>query len=449
MREVEKITSIRWRILYLLTFVSLVRSMDAVNFSVAAKQIMPEYGLTEVQMGVLYTAFTSGYGLFHIPGGWLGDVVGPRITLTVAILWWSIFTGLTAMAGELPVVGQFLTPFWAFLCIRFLIGLGEGAAYPNANKTVANWMAMDERGLASGIVASSLGLGYALAPPVVAWIMVHYGWRPAFYAFAAVGILLAAFWYGYMRDRPEEHPRVGREELQRIHAERIPEPQEDLSSHHTPWRAFVTDRNVVLLSLATFCLGYVAYIYQSWFYLYLVNVRGFSVVRGGFFATGPFLAVTVLCPLGGLFSDMLTRRYGRTRGRRGAAVVALLASALCIYLGAGAANPYLAVLLLSLGDGLLYSTLGSTWSVIMDISGKYTGAVYGVVGMCANIGGMIAPTLTPLLAGRYGWEAAIHVAALTALVGGMMWLAIDAGKRIEVEERVLVQPPEPVFVRDK
>ena len=149
-----------------------------------------------------------------------------------------------------------------------------------------------------------------------------------------------------------------------------------------------------------------------------MNVRGFSVVRGGFFATGPFLAVTVLCPLGGLFSDMLTRRYGRTRGRRGAAVVALLASALCIYLGAGAANPYLAVLLLSLGDGLLYSTLGSTWSVVMDISGKYTGAVYGVVGMCANTGGMIAPTLTPLLAGRYGWEAAIHVAALTAFAGG-------------------------------
>ena len=243
--------------------------------------------------------------------------------------------------------------------------------------------------------------------------------------------------------------RVGREELQRIHAEKTPEPQGDLSSHHTPWRAFVTDRNVVLLSLATFCLGYVAYIYQSWFYLYLVNVRGFSVVRGGFFATGPFLAVTVLCPLGGLFSDMLTRRYGKTRGRRGAAVVALLASALCIYLGAGAANPYLAVLLLSLGDGLLYSTLGSTWSVIMDISGKYTGAVYGIVGMCANIGGMIAPTLTPLLAGRYGWEAAIHVAALTAFAGGMMWLAVDAGKRIAVEERVLVQPPEPVFVRDK
>ena len=98
--------AVRWRILSLLTFVSLVRSIDALNFSVAAKQIMPEYDLTAVQMGVLYTAFTVGYGFFHLPGGWLADVVGPRLILTVAILWWSIFTGLTALAGELPLVGQ-------------------------------------------------------------------------------------------------------------------------------------------------------------------------------------------------------------------------------------------------------------------------------------------------------------------------------------------------------
>lgn len=438
-------TSVRWQILYLLTFVSLVRSMDAVNFSVAAKQIMPEYGLTEVQMGVLYTAFTLGYGLFHIPGGWLGDIVGPRITLTAAILWWSIFTGLTAAAGDM----LFLTPFWAFLCVRFLIGLGEGAAYPNSNKTIASWMAADERGLASGMVMTGLGLGYGLAPPVVAWIMVHYGWRPAFYAFSVTGILLAALWYGYMRDRPEEHRRVSQEELKRIHGERTPGPQEGPSHRHTPWQTLLTDRNVVLLSLAIFCLGYVAYIYQSWFYLYLVNVRGFSVVRGGFFATGPFLAMTILCPLGGLFSDALARRYGRTRGRRVAAMAGFLSSALCIYIGAGATDPYLAVLFLSLGDGLLYSAIGSVWSAIVDISGEHTGTVYGIVGMWAQIGGAVAPTLTPIIAERFGWQMAIHVAALAAFVGGMIWLAIDAGKRIEVGEKISVHLPEPVLVQDK
>jgi ACS family glucarate transporter-like MFS transporter len=441
--------AVRWQILSLLVFVSLVRSMDAVNFSVAAKQIMPEYGLTEVQMGVLYSAFTLGYGAFHVPGGWLGDVVGPRLTLAVAILWWSIFTGLTALAGGLPLVGHLLTPFWAFFLVRFLIGLGEGAAYPTASKTVANWMAADERGLASGLVWSGLGLGYSLAPPVVAWIMVYYGWRLAFYGFAVVGVVLAALWYAYMRDRPEEHRRVSQEELQRIYGDGSPRAQAGLPHRHPPWRALLTDRNVVLLSCAAFCLGYMGYIYQSWFYLYLVNVRGFSVLEGGVFATGPFLAITVLCPLGGLFSDILTRRYGSTRGRRVAAMTGFLLSALCVYLGATAADPYMAVLLLSLGDGFAYSALGSVWGTIMGIAGEHTGAVYGVVGMCGNMGGMLAPTLTPLVAGRYGWEAAIHVAALMTFSGGIIWLAIDAGRKIAVGEQVSAPLPAPLWVRDK
>jgi MFS transporter, ACS family, glucarate transporter len=441
--------AVRWQILSLLTFVSLVRSIDALNFSVAAQQIMPEYGLTAVQMGVLYTAFTVGYGLFHLPGGWLADVVGPRLILTLAILWWSIFTGLTALAGELPIVGQFLTPFWAFFLIRFLVGVGEGAAYPTTSKTVANWMATGERGLASGLVWSGAGLGYALAPPLVAWGMVHYGWRLTFYALAVLGILLAVLWYRAVRDRPEEHPRVSPKELERIHGGTRPTTQEDRPPRHPPWRAILTDRNIVLLSVATFCLGYVAYIYQSWFYLYLVNVRGFSIVTGGFFAAGPFLAVTVLSPLGGFVSDALTRRYGSKRGRRGAAMAGFLGSALFMYLGAQAADPYLAVLLLSLGDGLAYSVIGSLWSAIMDIAGEHTGAVYVVVGMCANIGGMVAPTLTPLLAAWYGWEVALHVAALLACTGGVLWLAIDVSKKLAVGERGVVPPPEALVVRNQ
>jgi ACS family glucarate transporter-like MFS transporter len=441
--------AVRWQILSLLTFVSLVRSIDALNFSVAGKQIMPEYNLTAVQMGMLYTAFTVGYGFFHLPGGWLADVIGPRLILAVSILWWSVFTGLTALAGELPVVGQYLAPFWAFFLIRFLVGVGEGAAYPTTSKTVANWMAADERGLASGLIWSGAGLGYALAPPLVAWAMVHYGWRLAFSALAVLGVLLAALWYREARDRPEEHPRISQKELERIYGNTRPAVQEARPPRHPPWRTLLLNRNIVLLSMASFCLGYVAYIYQSWFYLYLVNVRGFSVVTGGFFAAGPFLAVTILSPLGGLLSDALTRRYGSRRGRRGAAMMGFLSSALCLYLGARATDPYVAVFFLSLGDGLIYSTVGSLWGTIMDIAGAHTGAVYGVVGLCANIGGMLAPTLTPLLAARYGWEVALHVAALLAAAGGMLWLAIDAGQKLAVGEHEAVPLPEPRVVQSQ
>jgi ACS family glucarate transporter-like MFS transporter len=310
-------------------------------------------------------------------------------------------------------------------------------------------MATGERGLASGLIWSGAGLGYALAPPLVAWCMVHYGWRLAFHTLAVIGILLAVLWYRAVRDRPEEHPRVSQKELEKIYGGAKPTTQEDHAPHHPPWRTILTDRNIMLLSVATFCLGYVAYIYQSWFYLYLVNVRGFSIVTGGLFAAGPFLAVTVLSPLGGFVSDALTRRYGPRRGRRGAAMAGFLGSALFMYLGAQATDPYLAVLLLSLGDGLAYSVIGALWSTIMDIAGEHTGAVYGVVGMCANIGGMVAPTLTPLLATYYGWEVALHAAALLACTGGILWLAIDASKKLALGEHGVVPLSEPQVVRNQ
>ncbi|MGE0820681.1 MAG: MFS transporter [Candidatus Binatia bacterium] len=434
----ETQTAIRWRILWLLIFVSLVRSVDALNFSVAAKQIMPEYGFTTVQMGLLYTAFTAGYGLFHLPGGWLADLFGPRRILAIAILWWSAFTGLTAVAGELSGLSTFLSPFWAFLLIRFCVGIGEGAAYPTTSKTVSNWMAPDERGFASGLVWSGAGLGYAIAPPLVAWMMVGYGWRPVFFVLAVLGIVIAAVWYGVVRDRPDVHPQVNTQELKKIYGNRESSTQGDQAVRHPPWRILLTDRNVVLLSVASFFLGYVAYIYQSWFYLYLVNVRGFAVVSGGLFAAGPFLAVTLLCPIGGFVSDALTARYGSKTGRRGVALTCFFSSAVCMYLGAHAADPYLAVFLLSLGDGLVYASLGASWGAIIDISGVHTGAVYGIVGMFANFGGMLAPTLTPMLAERYSWEIALHVAALLAAVAGLVWLAIDASKKL-----VLVGEPTP------
>jgi ACS family glucarate transporter-like MFS transporter len=358
--------------------------------------------------------------------------LGPRLILALAILWWSVFTGLTATAGELPGLTLYLSPFWAFFLIRFLVGIGEGAAYPTTSKTVSSWMAADERGFASGLVWSGTGLGYAIAPPLVAWMMVSYGWRPVFLALSALGIGLTAVWYSVVRDRPDLHPRVSPQELNKIHGGTPPDVQAAQASPHLPWRILLTDRNVVLLSTAGFFLGYVAYIYQSWFYLYLVNVRGFAVVQGGLFAAGPFLAVALLCPLSGFISDSLTHRYGRTKGRRWVALFCFFSSALCMYLGAHAADPYLAVFLLSLGDGLMYATLGASWGTIIDISGAHTGTVYGVVGMCANFGGMLAPTLTPMLAERYSWEMALHIAALLAALGGVIWFAIDANKKIVI-----------------
>src|SRR5262249_47630291 len=141
-----------------------------------------------------------------------------------------------------------------------------------------------------------------------------------------------------------------------------------MEAQPTPWRAIFTHPNVWFLMIANFGFGYGVYIFQSWFYLYLVNVRGFSVMQGGVLTTGPFLAVTVLGPTGGVCSDLLTKRYGATVGRRAVAVTGLCLAAACLHLGARAANPYTAVVMLSLGDGFLYFAGAAGVGTVIDIA---------------------------------------------------------------------------------
>lgn len=429
-------TRTRWTILWFLVLISVVRSMDAVNFSVAAKQIMPEYGFTNVQMGMLYTVFTAGYALFHIPGGWLGDTVGPRRILALAILWWSVFTALTAIAGEWWLASLW-GPLSSFMIIRFLIGMGEGAAYPNSNRAVASWMAPDERARAAGLVLAGVGVGYGLAPPVVSWIMVHYGWRSAFYVFGFVGVVLAFMWYRFATDRPEDHPRVSPAELTRIRSDGAL-----IERTATPWRVILTHPNIWLLMFANFGFGYGIYIFQSWFYLYLVNVRGFSIMQGGLLTTSPFIAVSLLGPLGGMCSDALVKRYGLTMGRRAIAISGFLLAAFCMYTGAQVENSYTAVALLSLGDGFLYFGAAAIVGTNIDIAGAHSGTVYGLTATLLQIGGAMAPTLTPIIADRFGWEAALQFAALLAVFSAFLWLFIDASNKITPigEQQVQVVP---------
>jgi MFS transporter, ACS family, glucarate transporter len=404
--------------------------MDAVNFSVAAKQIMPEYGLSYVRIGILYTAYMVGYGAFFIPGGFLADTIGARTVVGGALLWWSVFTGLTAAAPNLPGL-EVLGPFYAFMVVRFLIGMAEGACYPATSRMISNWMTVDERGSAFGLALSGAGIGYAIAPPVVAFLMVKYGWRLPFYAFAGAGIALAVWWYFYATDDPQAHRSIKAEELELIKAGGA---RPAATERAIPWRAILLDRNVLLLGATGFCFGYGIFTYQSWFYLYLVNVRGFGQVSGGFFSTGPFLSIAALSVGGGIFSDAMVRRYGRTSGRRVGAILGFLLSASCIAVGAGASNDYLAVVLLSLGNGLLYFAASSNSSAIIDIAGPFAGVTFGYAATMLQCGGMIAPTLTPLLANRFGWSFAIYMLAALAIVASLLWLAIRAGETLALPE---------------
>ncbi len=424
-------TRVRWRILSLLLLISIITYIDRVNISVTARQMMPSLGLTDLQMGQIFSAFVLGYALFQVPGGWMGDKWGPRRVLTFAVIWWSIFTAMTAVAPTLPLV-HLMGIMGSLMMVRFLIGIGEAAALPNFNRAVANWHPPHERGLGIGITIGGIGIGSALTPPVTAWIMVNYGWQTAFYAAGLLGIVIALLWYGYATDFPRQHPHVNEAEASIIEG-KDQSTKMDEPPNQVPWKTILTTPTVWWLVISYTCLGYVAYIYMSWFYLYLVNVRGFAVLQGAFFASAPFLAMTIFCPLGGWVTDRLVEKYGINWGRASVGGTGMILAALCVIIGVNVEGPYLAIAFLSLGAGWLYFTVGPFWSSTTDLSKPYAGTLSGLMNTGANLGGTLSPTLTPWIADTFGWPIALSLAAGIAFIGGLCWFMIKPGNQIDIE----------------
>ncbi|MFO0706637.1 MAG: MFS transporter [Nitrospira sp.] len=412
-------TPIRWLILGLLFLISVVTYIDRVNISVTARHMMPALGLTDQQMGFVFSSFVIGYALFQIPGGWLGDRWGARLILTIALVWWSVFTAWTAMApvslltGLAGIVGS-------LALVRFLLGVGEAVALPNFNRAVTDWLPANERGLGIGIAIGGIGVGAAITPPITAWIMVNFGWQTAFYLSAGIGLALAGIWWWLARDRPSEHPWVkhasGTEDVRRTSPPAI------------PWATVKRTPTLWWLVLSYSCLGYVAYIYMSWFYLYLVNVRGFDILRGGLFASAPFIAILLFCPIGGWVTDRLALRHGITQGRRWVGIAGMVLAGCAIGIGALVDHPYWAIASLSLGAGWLYFTVGAYWSSTSDLSKTHAGSLSGLMNMGANLGGAVSPSLTPWIAEHWGWPISLGTAAVIALIGGVLWMKIDPGR---------------------
>lgn len=420
----------RWTMLGMMLVISMVTYIDRVNVSIAGKYIRDVYGLSSLEMGQIFSAFVFGYALFQIPSGWLADRVGPRRLLTFAVLWWSLFTAVTALAGTLFTV-RLLGVVGSFILVRFLIGAGEAAAYPNFNRVIAFWMAPGERAFANSLVLGASGLGAALTPPLIVWIMETYGWQESFYVCGLIGVGVAVVWYRYSADLPQDHARVNAAELATIQGEEGPPNSSRPEAGRRSLGILIRNRNIRLLIVSNFLFGYVAYIYLTWFYLYLVDVRQFSLLQSSFFGTLPFIAITFMTPLGGILSDRLCRHYGKRWGRRLVVIGGMSVTALLILIGGAVEDSYLAIFSLSLGAGFLYFSLSPYWATIIDIARENAGVVSGMMNTGGNIGGTISPTLTPYLASLLGWTWALNFAALAALLGGLLWFFIDADTRVD------------------
>ena len=406
---------------------SAVAFLDRTNISIAGAFIRDELGIGNIQLGWIFSAFLIGYAAFQVVGGWLAYRFGPRRVLAAGVLWWGVFTALTTIAN--PHLAKALL---ILILIRLALGAGEAVMYPATNQFVSQWIPVAERGSANGWIFAGVGAGAGLSIPILTWIISNYGWRASFWFCAVIGILVGLVWYAIARDRPEEHGYVQAKELKLIQATRSSGVKRQ-AARPIRWRAALLNRNMAGLSLSYFSFGYIAWIFFSWFFIYMAQARGVNLKANAFMSMIPFIAMTVCCLAGGWTSDQISRRFGLRQGRCGIAVVSFALTAIFLVIGSSVQGAQAAACILAGGAGALYLSQSSFWAVSADIAGEISGVVSGVMNTCCQIGGALTASLTPFLASRYGWRSAFFFGAAMAVVGGLMWLLVDPRPSVEIE----------------
>ena len=425
----QRPTSVRWQILAILSLIMVVTAFGRLNLGIAGKSIQEEFHLSTQAMGWIFGAFAFGYALFQIPSGWAADRFGPRRTLTLAILWWATLT-IAMNAVPFLALRLSLNLAWTFGVIRFLTGLGEAASYPNANRIVAFWTTKSERGIGSSLLLGGVGAGGVLAPALFAVTMQRWGWRSSFLVSGILAVIVAVTWFLFSTNRPEEHAGVNAAELEILTADRRSD-RVAYASTKTPWRNILFNRSVWGLLISYFFHGYTPFIYFTWFFIYLTRVRGLTIAKGGLWATTPFIAMTILSPIGGWLSDRAVQRFGVRRGRQSTVWIGMTTSALLLWFGSRTGNNVAAILLLAGAAGFSNFAAPSWWASCIDLAPNHSGSLSALMNTCANSAGGIAPVLTGYIATTFGWTRALDFAALMSFTAGVVWIFVDASNSVE------------------
>jgi MFS transporter, ACS family, glucarate transporter len=414
-------THTRHVVLALIVAAYMITYMDRVNIASAVPVIQNDMGFSMITIGWIFASFRWGYAFFQIPGGWLGDRIGGRRALALVVVWWSIFTSLTAFAWNAPSMGMF----------RFLFGVGEAGAFPIATRSLSRWMLPTERGFAQGITHAASRLGAALTPALVVMMMIRFGWRMPFFVFGLIGLGWSALWYWYYRDTPAQHSRIN------VAERRLIEDSIGIRGagvHAVPWRRILRSPSLWTLSLMYFCYGYSIDIYLDWFPKYLNEHRGFNLTQMGVYASLPLLAGAAGDLLGGTVSDRCAKRFGNLRiARRVVALAGFLLAAVFILPATFTQNSTASVLYSCVAVFGLEVTVGVAWAIPLDIGGDYAGSVASVMNTFGNLGSAVSPVLLAYLVGLYGWNMPFLVCSVLCLGGAGLSLGIKADRKIGLD----------------
>jgi MFS family permease len=409
----------RYTLVIFAVILAIIQYIDRVAISQAAPLISRDLGLDDVQMGLVFSAFTLAYAAFEIPTGYLGDRMGAKRILIRVVLWWSFFTAATGWVWN----------FVSLVTVRFLFGAGEAGCFPNIARAFSRWLPLDERARAQGILWMFARWGGAVAPLLLVLVLQYVNWRRAFELFALLGVVWCVFWWRWFRDDPADHPKVNAAELAML-----PQVAPGASAHpHVPWTVMFSSPSLWLLWLQYFTLSYAWYFFVTWFPTYLSRVHNYELkAQGALLAGLPLFLGGFGSLFAGYLIPILTRVTGSVRTTR--SILGFSGQALagcCLIAATFFEEPILAVLSIALASFFNDTTMPGSWTTCMDIGGKYTGTVSGAMNMMGNFGGVVSPLVLGYIIRETGdWNLTFYLTAGLYFVGATCWLFINSTKAL-------------------
>ncbi len=425
-------SKIRYRVLAFVCLLAVITYIQRLAFSSGAPAIKNSLGLHDEHMGYLAAAFLVAYGLFQVPGGWLGDRMGARVVLTVLVLGWSALTACAALVALLPAVVAL--QFSALLLVRFLFGACQAGGFPVIGRIVADWMPVTERGFAQGAIWMLSRVGGFLVPFLLVWLFQRFGgWPIPFVLIAGLGVAWCGGFYPWFRNRPKEMVQVNGAELGKIAAGRElgHDPLSQLAPPPVPWSRMAGSRSVWCLCLMYGCTGFSGNFFTSMLPLYLSEHRHLDDQTTAWLSALPLLAGAAACILGGSTSDWLIRRWrSRQWGRRVVGACGLALAGIAFFSANSVEETWLLGLFLTVtffGNDL---TMGPAWASCADIGERFAGTLSGTMNMIGAFAGAGGAALAGYLL-RHGRPELIFVLfAGVYLLAALCWLGIDVRKRL-------------------
>ena len=396
------------------------------------------------RMSWIFSAFVLGYVLFELPGGWLGDVFGPRKIIFRIVLCWSVFTALTGAVKPLCAALKLNDTKWllgGMIAVRFLFGLGEAGAYPNISRALGRWFPFQSRGSAQSAIWFASRAGGAFAPLIIGLLLKLTGhWTRAFWVLGIIGCGWAIGFYAWFRDNPEQKRGVNSEELGLIRStagDRMKgQPRQiDLAPFAPapvgiPWRALFSP-NLLLLYVVAFTASFSWFFYVTFLPKYLKEQFQVDYSDSQLMTGLPLLIGAVSCLLGGRGSDLLikcTKSHRWGRSLPGLAGMGL--ASLCTFSVSAMRSPWQAVVALCLAAAFQDLGLPAMWSAAVDIGGPFAGTVGGCMNACGAMGAMVSPLAAAGLATRFGWNAIFIVFGFSYALGAFAWTRVDASQTL-------------------